>query len=61
MARHIHKLPLGHAYARSRGCKHSSAEAMSDAEFRRLPVVRCDVDDCNAALGRICPDCKAVY
>jgi len=61
MARHIHKLPLGQAYARSRGCRHQAAEDMSDTEFRRLPVVRCDVDDCNAALGRICPDCQAVY
>jgi len=43
----------------SGGCKHTTAENMSRAEFGRLPVVRCL--NCSLALGRICPDCKRWY
>lgn len=55
-----HRLPNGQSYVhRGGGCKHKTAEAMSRADFGRLPIVRCTI--CQAALGRVCPDCQAVY
>lgn len=53
-----HRLPPGFAFA-GRGCKHKRAEAMSRADFRKLPVVKCI--RCTTALGRLCPECARVY
>jgi hypothetical protein len=65
MAGHVHLLPRSDgrplAYARHGKCRHPTLEDMPIAEFRRYPTVRCDVDGCKTYLGKLCPDCKAVY
>jgi hypothetical protein len=43
----------------NRGCRHTTAENMSRAEFGRLPVINCE--RCSKACGRECPDCQRWY
>jgi hypothetical protein len=55
-----HILEPGVSFA-SGGCRHATAENMSNREFRQLPHARCAVPGCNKVLGVVCPDCDKVY